>query len=138
MLVKNNTLHQIHCCAIINGEEANHTLIPGLNEVDQTQWSHMRKHPITASYIENDDVEELTPADENTDLAEDVKALVSLKQKDAVATVKQTIDGTILNKWLESETRGPVKKAITEQLKALEIKPEDYREKGDEEEQDAE
>ncbi len=63
--------------------------------------------------------------------------LLTLKVKEAVDLVGQTIDGDLLTMWTAKETRKPVQKALDEQLKKL-AEPAKLRSEGSSEELDGE
>lgn len=110
-------------------------LQPGLNDVDPQVWERVvmvgdgakkKMHPTVAYWIEEG---EITVQDANPKMQD----LAELSVKDAAALVKKTLSLDLLNLWVESEERSGVVKALKEQLKLLEVKPDKSAQESDEE-----
>lgn len=119
--------------------------IPGLNYVTESQWEAIKDHPHLPyrfkeghikwvankgpeDYVESRKETKADPvsdagdqepnADENMEQAADV--LKSLNTKESVKLVKETLDLALLEKWKSKEDRSGVKKAIEDQIAAIE------------------
>lgn len=92
-------------------------LLPGANAVDVEWAKRAVKHPIVKKYIDEGHLEFEFPEDQKSPDLTDY--LSGVKQPEAIATVKKTIDANLLKSWAGKETRPHVKAAITKQLKAL-------------------
>lgn len=93
--------------------------IPGGNEIKDSDWEIIKKHPDIARKIEAKEIEVLSEAapaktDDNT------SELSALSAKDAKKLVEETFDVVLLRKWREEETRKPVSNSIDDQLKKIE------------------
>lgn len=104
------------------------TLKPGANTVSAKVWADLAKNPtvkvlVDAGVIEYAE-EDLEVVDEATEAAYELESLLKLKVKEAVATVKETINVDLLKAWFAAEKKQNVKLAITAQLEALEGKVE--------------
>lgn len=99
-------------------------LKPGANKVPVSWAKEAIKHPIIKIYMDEGMLEFDFPAGkEALDLTQ---YLTTLKQTEAVSTVKSTIDLGLLKAWFKVEKRPQVKGAINKQLAAL-AEPTKYR-----------
>lgn len=102
-------------------------LVPGNNEIADDLWTDLKKHPQIIKKLENEDLEIVTEKDRDDKETEKDGGAASLPGKagDAVKVVKKTFSKELLDKWLESENRPSVVKALNDQFKVLELSPEE-------------
>ncbi len=86
-------------------------LLPGVNELDEAEWTKAEQNPIVKHYIK-------TGVFKVNRQAADITAL---SPKEALELVKATFDRGLLEKWVEAEKRKPVLDAIGVQLDSIEV-----------------
>lgn len=91
-------------------------LKPGVNEIEKAIWDKWKTHPIIAAMIEDGTFEVVSEKDEKP-----AKVLLSTKKThEAIELAKHCIELEVLKEWMTLEKRPTVKKAIKEQIEALE------------------
>lgn len=120
-LVKNNGTCVFGTTIKENGNPVNIVLMPGINEISNPHWEKMKHNPLIQMRIEKGLIEGAVGGElsGSADLS-------ALHHKQATKIVEETFDIKLLNRWLDSETRPAVQRAITGQLDKLkiEVKPE--------------
>lgn len=116
-------------------------LKPGWNEFPKAVWDQNKDHPQIKKMIAKGKIVVMNETVTITQAGKKVKKLVgqtdeSVKLKwfdptRAKEIVKKTLDREILQRWLDAETRSPVKRALEKQIKPLISQPKDEDE-GDE------
>jgi hypothetical protein len=96
-----------------------HNLVSGVNEVPSDVWEKHEGHPSIKNLIEEGVIEVAKPKSADS-------YLLSLNVRDALDAVRKTINTNILQKWLQTEKRKPLVKAIEKQMKDLSAPPQ-YR-----------
>ena len=96
-------------------------LIPGVNELSQEKWEMIKNHPTVKEMIEDQKIEVISEDEKPVD-----KVFTKMGKKEAIATVNNTIDVAILEKWAENEKRADVLKAIRARIELL-IAPPEFR-----------
>lgn len=106
-------------------------LMPGANEVEDSMWGKMEKHPTIKSFIDEGILVVVASDKKHQNLS-------SLSPKEALDLVKSSSSKEILSKFLKDEKRPAVKKAIEEQLSKIDAAPEYRDTKKEEKKQDEE
>lgn len=101
-------------------------LLPGANEVGETDWAEVQKDSTIASMLEKGELKVLSNKDGAT----------QLPAKDAEKIVAQTYDIQLLNKWKASDKRKPILAAIEKQLEMIEEKTKVEKKKSDEDDEE--
>jgi len=109
-------------------------LLPGLNELSDEVYEGLKNHKIFQAELEagvfkvvkekDSTKKEMDDAAKAGERGQGDKALPA-KAKEAIAAVKQCLNLENLNKWLESEERATVRKAIEDQIKHCSLTPEE-------------
>lgn len=109
MIVSNNTQFvictPIYPTKMIGIYNKTVRLMPGKNQVDDSDWTEMQKVQAIKTYMEEKNLQEL-----------DGRPLSERSEKEAIAIVKDTHDHELLAKWREDDSRAGVRKAIAKQL----------------------
>lgn len=102
--------------------------MPGVNEVTKEQWGELVQHPLLKARFDNGDLQWVAMRGPGDMPARDNKAgkpgkeenpLDGLDVKASVELVGKTVDKATLEKWLATDKRKPVVKAIESQLKKI-------------------
>lgn len=97
-------------------------LKPGVNEIEKDIWDKWKTHPIISAMIDEGTFEVVSEKDEKP-----AKVLLSTKKPgEAISLAQHCLDLEVLKEWQSLEKRPSVKKAIKEQIEALES-PIEYR-----------
>ncbi|MDQ0299644.1 hypothetical protein J2S78_002064 [Salibacterium salarium] len=97
------------------------TLLPGVNDVKESDYKRFSSHPIAKKWIEKGEIK--TFEKEETD-GEDttVQSTKDLNAEGAIDLVEDTFTVSMLEDWEEKEDRKTVLEAIDKQLAELEGK----------------
>lgn len=98
-------------------------LMPGINRIEKKYWEVMAVNPMIQKQIEAGFLKVALDGNDAEKVATEDN-LLSLPSKDAIKFVAGTYDKSILTAWHNSETRPLVIKAISAQLKTLEVQRE--------------
>lgn len=93
-------------------------LIPGVNQVEESVWNEIKKHPMAKHLIEDDKIEELKTGPASNSFSK-------MKESEQVKLVAETNDKALLEEWAGQVKNAKVQKAILKKLDDLEIKPEE-------------
>jgi hypothetical protein len=93
------------------------TLFPGANKVDAAKFMSIANHPTIQKMVADGILSYDEPAKGKE--TSEMLHLKALKTKEAQDLIEQTIDVSLLQGWLKSETRAPIKNSIEKQLKEL-------------------
>lgn len=109
------------------------TLIPGVNLVDTKVLKTLRENPgfelLFKTKIESSQAPEQNPEKVGKCIliasgeVEDSSPLAKLPPKACEAMIEETLSSDLLNKWLEDETRGDVRRVLFGKIKKLEGSP---------------
>lgn len=93
-------------------------LIPGVNQLEETDWNEIKKHPMVQILIDEDKLEEFKkgPA---------LNPFLKLKEIEQIKLISETNDKSLLEEWAGQSKNAKVQKAILKKLDELEIKPEE-------------
>lgn len=97
------------------------TLLPGINEVDEEEWEHMKVHlenPLATGDISV--VTSQTPLGRDRPPRE-VHSIRDFEAKKAVALIAETVNPETLQRWYVAETRDEVRSALREQMEKLRV-----------------
>lgn len=100
-----------------HGIGRHHTLEPGVNEVPDDVWSECKKIDLVQHYLKTGVFQEVRGAK-----GKPVTDITKMKADEAISLVKQTVNKELLTTW-RSDAKGPLARAIDEQLKELDKKP---------------
>ena len=101
-------------------------LLPGANEVAETDWAEVQKDSTISSMLENGQLKVLSTKD----------GAAQLPAKDAEKVIAQTYDISLLNKWKASDKRKPILAAIEKQLEMIEETTKVEKKKSDEDDEE--
>lgn len=113
-----NPQHYAVCVNIPVGEDGRVNQIrvvlrPGLNEIPEDQWNLAKEHPSLKAKIQKGIVEVISASDEGQEHASELR---TMRVRESITLVKETIDEDVLRHWLEIETRDSVSDALSSQL----------------------
>ena len=104
------------------------TLTPGVNRIEDGDWSRIKDHPKVLYALEEGYLEVVTEKQgeaEKTDEGLSSPDLAGMLVKDAVGIIKDCLNLDLLEKWRGEDSRVGVQKAVADQLKKLELTPEE-------------
>lgn len=93
-------------------------LIPGNNEIADTEWEDIKKHPLVKQYMSDGVITEVTKPDGK----KAGEGLAKFSPEEAKKIIKDTFDLRLLKAWTEKEGREVIKTAIETQIKSIEEK----------------
>lgn len=97
-----------------------HRILPGWNEFPKRVWDQYASHPDFVGMLKDGTIEIMTKGKKKEPIvAQDEFELSKFDESTAIKLVADTQNRHLLQRWLDSETRGKVKKAIDKQLKPL-------------------
>lgn len=116
LLVKNTKprIHTVHSAAP-DGKIDIVVLHPGVNKAPAA-WDRARKHPLVAMAIEEGELVEIDTAPQQPGKDGPAEGLMGAPEKQAIATIRETVQAPLLQEWLASEKREAVIKALMDQL----------------------
>ncbi len=125
MLLLKNPKPRIHNINLSIGKDASGndrveviTLQPGINEAPPL-WEQARKHPLVVKALEDGEILEIETARKGEAKPGDPADLSHAPEKQALGVIADTVQVVLLHKWLASEKRDKVIKAIRDQLDKL-------------------
>ena len=94
-------------------------LVPGTNAVKASDWEAVKDLKVIKFYMTEKDSAG-KPLIEEGATTEDAGSLMDLRPAEAVKKITECLELPRLRKWLEADSRVPVKKAIEDQIAKLE------------------
>jgi len=96
------------------------TLLPGNNEIPDSDWDEVKKHPLLKHYMDDGTLKEVTKPEKDNKKSREGLAQYDLAE--ATKIVKGTFDKVLLTKWFDLDNRDGLRTEINKQLALIEEK----------------
>jgi len=116
------------------------TLMPGSNQVKDTDWDLVKEHPIMKIRLARGDftfneLKKATDGDAKVEKKEPAQTLSDLNVKEACDLIADTYDRETLLRWADEDKRKTVDLAIDAQLKKISLPPKEEKKKDEEDDE---